>query len=246
MPKIFTLRISLAAFVAVTMLFAHVTWIAPVDAPLEVGKSAKVQIGNGHGFPESESALDPGNLKLFAVAPSGAKSDLTAVKAGAFLTADYTVREAGLHRIVIENNRGVVSRTPQGLKPGGRDQNPGATQSMKIYRSAIAYTGTAGASIGNPSPIGLSFELIPHRTKDAMAVTLLSYGKPCAGATISVFWPSRKQEDVGTTGADGKFTYRVPDGMKGQFLLAAAQSEKASAGEKYDTSDYATALYLTW
>jgi hypothetical protein len=242
----FTMRLGAAVCVAGVGLFAHATWIAPVEGPLEVGKSVEVQIGNGHAFPRSESALSPQNLKVFAVAPSGAKADLKPVKSGTFVTATYAVREAGMHRFVFVQDRGVMSRTPQGLKPGGRDQNPGATQSMKMYRAAVAYAGTPGADLAVRASLGLTFDVIPRRTKDSIIVTALLNSKPAAGAKIRAVLPGQKEQELGATGSDGKFTYRVPSGLNGPFLLVAAHSEKAGPGETYDNADYSTALHLSW
>jgi uncharacterized GH25 family protein len=227
-------------------MFAHATWIAPVAGPLEVGKSLNVQIGNGHAFPESESALSPRNLEVFAVAPSGGKIELKPVKSGSFLTASYTVREPGMYRFVFIQDRGVMSRTPQGLKPGGRDQNPGASQSMKMYRAAVAYAGTAGADHAPGTPLGLTFEVTPQRTKDSVILSVLLNSKPVAGVKIRALLSGKKEQELGATGSDGKFTYRVPSGLSGPFLLVAAHSQKAAAGEKYDNADYSTALHLTW
>jgi uncharacterized GH25 family protein len=245
MPS-FKSRLGIAVCAAGATLFAHATWIAPVASPLEVGKSVNVQIGNGHAFPESESALSPQNLEVFAVAPSGGKVELKPIKSGSFLTASYAVREPGMHRFVFVQDRGVISRTPQGLKPGGRDQNPGATQSMKMYRAAVAYAGTAGANLGPQSPLGVTFEVAPQRTKDSVIVSVLLNSKPVAGAKIRAVLPGQKEQELGSTGSDGKFTYRVPSGLSGPFLLIAAHSQKAAAGEKYDNADYSTALHLTW
>lgn len=240
------MRLGAAVCAAATALFAHATWIAPVPGTLEVGKSVEVQIGNGHAFPQSESALSPQNLQVFAVAPSGRKADLKPVKSGSSLTASYAVREPGVHRFGFVQDRGVMSRTPQGLKPGGRDKNPGATQSMKMYRAAVAYAATAGAHSPVPTPLGLTFEMIPQRTKDAVILTVLLNSKPVTGAKIRTVWAGQKEQELGSTGSDGKFTYQIPGGRSGPFLLIAAHSGKAGAGETYDVADYSNTLYLTW
>lgn len=242
----FTIRAGVAVCAAGAALFAHATWIAPVDGSLEVGKSVTVQIGNGHAFPQSESALSPQNLEMFAVAPSGGKVELKPVKSGSFLTAAYAVREAGVHRFVFVQDRGVMSRTPRGLKPGGRDQNPDAIQSRKVYSAAVAYAGTAGTSLAPAAPLGLTFEMTPHRTKEAVLVSVLLNSKPVAGVKIRAVLPGHKEQEVGATGTDGQFTYRVPSGLNGGFLLVATHSQRAAAGENYDTANYSTAVHLTW
>jgi uncharacterized GH25 family protein len=228
------------------LLFAHATWVAPVAGPLEVGKTVTVQVGNGHTFPASETVVPNENLQMYAVAPSGSKSKLQPNPAGLFVAASYKVAEPGVHRFVFVQDRGVMSRTPQGLKPGGRDQNPGATQSMKMYRSAVAYAATSGAKSKSLPAVGLTFEMLPSRSGDSMTVTALLDSKPVSGAAIRAVWPAKPEQELGSTGSDGKFSYRIPQGASGQFLLVAALSEKAGSEAKYDTSSYSTALHLTW
>ncbi len=229
-----------ALLLAAVPLLGHSTWIAVVPHPLVVGKAAKVQIGNGHQFPLSESAMGVDGLQMFAVAPSGARTTLQPHKEAAFVRSDYTVREAGLHRFAFVQDRGIVSRTPQGLRPGGRDKNPKALQALKMYRSAVAYSGTAD----KPKPLGLTFELLGACSRDSLILTLLLNSKPLQGVGIGIVWPGGKEEKLGATGIDGTFTYRIPAGTKGPLLLEATHTENAPAGSPYDTSSYSTALYL--
>jgi hypothetical protein len=117
---------------------------------------------------------------------------------------------------------------------------------MKVFRAAVAYAGTAGANSAPAAPLGLAFEMIPHRTKDSVVVSVLLNSKPIAGVKIRAVLPGHKEQEVGATGTDGQFAYRVPAGLNGGFLLVATHSEKGAAGEKYDTADYSTAVHLTW
>jgi uncharacterized GH25 family protein len=231
---------------AAAIVTAHATWIAPVQPVLEMGKPVTVQVGNGHHFPDSESAVSPEGLDVFAVGPGGDRARLTASVSGKTLTARHHVQGPGTYRFVFVQDRGVMSRTPAGLKPGGKDQHPNATQSMKAYRSAVAYATTAGAKQSDLKPVGLKFELAPQRSADTVTVTLLQDGKPCAGAAVNSFWPGKDEQKAGTTDTSGKFVYHVPAGQKGQFLLTASHTEKAPAGAVFDTLSYSTALYLTW
>lgn len=239
-------RLIVAPVAAAGVLLAHATWIAPVSPVLEKGRSATVQIGNGHHFPDSESAIGPDGLEAFVVNPGGARAKLGLSAAGKALSADYMVREAGTYRFVFVQDRGVISRTPTGLKPGGKDKNPGATQSMKSYRSAVAYATTAGARENDAKAVGLEFELVPVRSAGAVRITLLWKGKPCADATVNTYWPGKGEQKLGMTDANGTFLYSIPAGAAGQFLLTASYSEKAAPGAVYDALSYSTALYLSW
>jgi uncharacterized GH25 family protein len=242
--RIATLMAGLAA--AAAILLAHATWIAPVPAVIEAGKSVTVQIGHGHDFPNSESVISRDALEIGVVAPGGARTRLTPSVSGKTLSATYDVKTAGTYTFTFAQDRGVTSRTPSGIKPGGRDKNPNATQSTKSYRSAVAYSTTRGAKMLETRPAGLKFELVPQRSAGAVTVTLLWNGKPCPGGTVNVYWPGKGEQKAGTTDAGGKFVYNAPPGAKGQFLLSAAHSAKAAPTAGYDTESYSTVLYLTW
>jgi uncharacterized GH25 family protein len=224
---------------------AHFAWIAPGEPVLTVGKAARVQLGIGHELGVSEAApLLPG-LQVYALAPSGARTELRPAKSGLWLAAEYTPKEAGQHRLVFTHDRGVRSRTPKGLVDGGRDKNPTATQAFRGIRTAVAYASTANAKF-EPKAAGLAYELIPQRTEKGVTVTLLLNGKPCAGGAVAVSWAGKKEVVLGKTGADGRLSYAVPAGAKGPFVILAEQPVAAAKGANYDTDNYETALYLNW
>jgi len=224
---------------------AHFSWIAPMAPLLAVGAVTKVQFGTGHALGTSESALPLDDLKAFALTPSGGRVDLVVAKAGLWLAADYAVKEAGQHRLVLSQERGARSRTPKGVKDGGRDKNPDATQAFRTVRTAVAYAFTAGAKM-DAKAVGIAYELIPERTAKAITFTLLRNGKPCAGGEVAVSWAGKKEVLLGDTGADGKMSYTIPAGAKGAFVVLAEQRVTAAKGANYDTDNYETALYLNW
>lgn len=231
---------------AATIAFAHFVWIGPVSPVLEKGKTARVQIGNGHEFPKSEAALSLENLKIFVEMPSGKRMDLQAAKEGTFLTAGFPVDETGTYRIAFIQDRGILSRTPAGMKPGGRDRNPTATQTMKLYRSAVAYAAAGGAVKPPAKPLGLTFEMTGQRSGNQMMLTVLQEGRPVANADIKVVWMGEHEKPAGKTGADGKFTYNAPAGAKGPMLLLASLQRKAGESLGYDTETFSTALHVSW
>jgi uncharacterized GH25 family protein len=240
------LHFTIALGIPAALLMAHATWIFPVHAVIEVGKPLMVQIGNGHDIAESESPLGQRGLEMFAVSPSGTRTTLTPAVSGNLLAAEYSAKEKGSYVFGFVQDRPISSRTPGGVKQGGRDKNPDATEVFKAYRSGLAYAATAGAQPQQGKAFGLVFELVPQRAADSVTVIATQNGKPCAGAAITVHWPGKGEAKAGKTGADGKFAYKIPAGAKGQFVIAASHSEKAAAGAGYDNASYATALYLNW
>ena len=239
------LRSLISALALAALAFAHYTWIAPVT-PLEPGKTATVRIAHGHRFPASEEAINAAQVNLFAVAPSGAKVKLQAAKAGMEVTATYAVKEAGLHRIAFVQDRGVNSRTPKGMRPGGRDQNPDATAAYRSLRTAVSYA-MAGKGAGQTKPVGMEIELVGSYANGAWNLQLLKGGKPAAGVAVEVFLAGAdKTSPVGVTDAAGKVSWRVPDGAAGPAMFAAEVRDTPPAGAKYDYVSYSTSLYVSW
>ena len=238
--KAFWISLALAGAAA-----AHFAWIAPVTPVLTVGTASRVQLGIGHELGVSESTpLLPG-LQAYALAPSGARTELKPAKSGLWLNAEYTPKEAGQHRLVFVHDRGIRSRTPKGLLDGGRDRNPSATQAFRGVRTAVAYALTADAKL-EPKAVGLPYELVPQRTEKGVTVTLLYQGRPYAGGDVAVSWAGKKEVVLGKTGADGKMSYVAPAGAKGPFVILCEQPIAAAKGLPYDTDNYETALYLNW
>jgi uncharacterized GH25 family protein len=223
------LRISaiIAAATLAVSAFAHYTWIAPVDA-LEIGKTATVRISHGHTFPQSEEAINAAQVDLFVLAPSGARVKLAPSAAAAAVSATYAVKEAGVHRIAFVQDRGVTSRTPKGVRPGGRDKNPDATQSYRTLRTSVSYAATAKAPPSTPKPVGLEFELTAEFTGGAWKLQLLHSGKP------------------GKTGTDGRLTFTPPAGSKGPAMFSAETKSAPPQGAAYDSVNLSTSLYVTW
>jgi uncharacterized GH25 family protein len=242
------LRSLISALALAALAFAHYTWIAPATA-LEPGQTATVRIAHGHKFPASEEAVNAAQLDVFAVAPSGAKVKLQAAKAGTAVTASYAVKEAGLHRIAFVQDRGVNSRTPKGMRPGGRDRNPDATAAYRSLRTAVSYA-MAGKGPGQGAqakPVGMEIELVGAYANGAWNLQLLKGGKPAAGVAVEVFLAGAdKTAPAGTTDAAGKVSWRVPDGAAGPAMFAAEVRDAPPAGAKYDYVSYSTSLYVSW
>ncbi|MBL8179802.1 MAG: DUF4198 domain-containing protein, partial [Bryobacterales bacterium] len=228
-------------FLAATLALAHYTWVAPV-ATLEPGKPATIQISHGDVFPNGDEAINAAQVELYVLAPSGAKTKLTPAKSANTVTAPFTPRESGPHRLVMIQDRGVTSRTPQGVKQGGRDKNPTATQASRTYRTAVSCLNAKSAK-----PIGLELEFTAERTSSSWQVQLLKHGKPAPGIAIEVLLPgASKGVASGKTDAAGKFTWTPPANSKGPVLFSAMFKDAPPAGATFDAVNYETSLYLAW
>lgn len=240
-------RIWTVGAAAAATAFAHFTWVSPADVAWEVGKTAAVRISHGHQLGHSEEAVNMRGAEFFVVAPSGQRTALEPATAGTAVSANFTVKERGVHRIVLVQDRGVISRTPKGVQPGGRDAHPDAAQAYRPYRSAVAYAGAAQSGVPGAKPAGIEFELAGEFANGAWQLTLLNHGKPVAGANVEVL-PAGAKEGVpaGKTGADGRISYRPPAGAKGPALFSAEWKAPPPAGARYDSVNYSTSLYVNW
>lgn len=235
--------IAVGLLAAVT-LSAHFAWI---DAPtLTVGKTAKIRIGNGHDLGKSESALSLDGLKAWSLAPSGAKADLKFTADGNWLTADFSVKEAGAHRFVMVQDRGVFSQTTKGFKAGGRDVNPDAKKATKYWRSGLAY-GSTDSKQAPAKPLGLELELTAVRAGNDIHLTVYRAGKPFAGAKLAIGLEGvADDQEIGKSDANGKFTYQVASGKKGPAVFLAVVLNDAPKGSNFDVSNHTAAAYLNW
>jgi hypothetical protein len=228
--------------------WAHYTWILTPDAaPLAVGQAATLQIGHGHHFPASEEAIHAGQLDLFVLTPSAARVKLAPAVSKSAVTASYTPREPGVYRIAMVQDRGIRSRTPQGVKPGGRDRNPNATQASRTLRTAVAYVSAGRGAVAAPPRVGLEAELTGELAQGVWRLRLWQLGKPRAGVSVEVFLAGTgKAADAGQTGPDGGLTYRLPAAAKGPALFSATWREPAPPGAPFDFVNYETSLTASW
>jgi uncharacterized GH25 family protein len=225
-------------------LLAHFTWISPVPAILSVGETVEIRLGNGHDFPVSESALPTENLKVYAIAPDGSRTDLKpAVKARA-LTASYAVKQPGAYVFYLIQDRGVVSRTTTGWKPGGRDQHPKATQAVRLFHSSVAWSSTSATEQPRMKPQGLPLELLAEMEGTRIVFTVFHDSKPVAGAELEMVAPGQDEQSIGRTGTDGRLVYTVPAGTRGERLFATHWSQRAAQGSAYDTDTRSASAYF--
>jgi len=231
------------AFLCTPLLLAHFSWINPLS-PLVPGEEVQVQIGHGHKFPESEEMFRPEGIKAYVLGPEGERTELTPSPDAKRLAASFKVPREGHYRFVFVQDRGVLSRTPKGLLPGGRDVHPGALESAKYYRSGVAIAATANAQKSRPVPAGLEFEMTAEASGGSLRITVLHKGKPCAEAAVTVKRAGQVEEKLGPTGADGRITLPLKNGLRGPLLLEASKATPAPAGASFDKLNLSTSLYL--
>jgi uncharacterized GH25 family protein len=235
------LRVAGPAVIVSSAVWAHYTWVVSSAPVFEAGKSNKITVAHGHRFPQSEEAINASQVKLYVLAPSGARTDLKAVSSGTSVTADFTPKESGSHRVVFTQDRGAMSRTPKGVKPGGRDKNPDATEAFSLLRTGVVYSGKGH------KPLGLDAELSAEPgTGGAWQVQLLRAGKPVAGRMIQVVLNGQKEaSDIGKTGPDGKVAFKASS-ANGPVMFLAEFVEKSGAGSPIDERRFSVTLYLNW
>lgn len=237
----------LAGLTCAAAAFAHYTWIATAPALLVVGKPATVQINHGHKFPVSEEAINAKQVDLFVVTPRGGKVKLEPAPGGSSVKAQFTPKDAGVYTIAFTQDRGISSRTPAGVKPGGRDNNPGAAQTYRNVRTAVVYAATSKQSSLTGKPSGVDFELTGSLSNGAWNLQLTKTGKPVPGAAVEVFLTGEpKARPVGTTGVDGRITFKPAAGEKGPAMFSTTFREPAPTGAPYDFTNYGTSLYVSW
>lgn len=225
---------------------AHYTWVAPSAKFLAIGKPTTIQIGHGHAFPESEEAIDASQIDAFAVSPSGARAKLQPVKSGDALSAEFAAKERGLHRIAFVQDRGVNSRTPGGLKPGGRDKNPNATQAYRTLRTAVAYARTSESVLMAGKPLGIEFELTGTLAKGIWSIQLFRQSKPVEGVTIEVIVAGTgTAHQTGKTDSIGRVSFQPSTSWKEPAMFSAVLKEPAQ-GQSYEYTNYETSLHVSW
>lgn len=209
--------------------------------PFVVGKSVKIMVAHGDRFPHTDEAVNAAQVKLYVLAPSGARTDLKATAEKIAVSSTFTPREAGAHRIVFTQDRGPISRTPKGVKPGGRDQNPNAIEAFSLLRTGVSYVGGSGST----ASLGLDLELTAQLVSGVWQLQLLRSGKPVVGETVQVLLQEHEDATaVGRTGADGRLTYK-PVSATGPLLFLAEVKEKVS-GMVIDFRTLSTSTYVNW
>lgn len=239
------LRAAALVSVAIFAASAHFAWLE-TEPVLTVGKKTEVKVGFAHSVGPSESAVSLENLQLWAVDPSGAKTALTPVVSGAWVVAEFTPKSAGVHRFVMTQDRGVLSQTAKGYKPGGRDVHPDAKKSLKLWRSASVYASAGGAPVSAGAPLKLPLEVLMDRKADEMWLTVLRNGQPAAGAEVAASYPGKEDTvSVGKTNAAGKLAVKQ-NSVKGPVAYVVSVEQPVAKGANFDTDSLTSVVHVTW
>ncbi len=228
------------------LLLAHSTWLSPAPSTVKAGETVTVVLLNGHAFPAAEEPLKGIELTAKVVDPSGRTTALEVADKGRGPEATFKTGSEGLYRVAGEYDRGVISRTPEGWKPGGRAAHPDASSVIKSYNSFLCAVRTAGTAPGSAAPLGLAFEVSWSRTAGGIAVLVTAAGKPVEGADVSIIIGSGEANPAGKADAAGRVEIEIAKSFKGALLLSASVSKPAPADAGYDAERLSSSYFLTW
>ncbi len=230
----------------VASLFAHYTWLSPAPPTVGAGEPVTVLLANGHAFPAAEQPLKGVEIKAKVADPAGRMTALEVTDKGRGPEAAFRTGPEGLYRVAGEYDRGVISRTPEGWKPGGRAAHPDAASVIKSYNSFLCAVRTSGAVLGPAAPLGLAFELSWSRTAGGVAVLVTAGGKPVEGADVSIVLGAGEAKPAGKTAASGRVEIEIAGPFKGPVLLTGSISKPAPADAGYDAERMSSSYFLTW
>lgn len=234
------------ALCAAVALQAHDTWLSPAPSTARVGGTVTVLLASGHAFPEAEEPVRNVTLKVIVVDPSGKSTVLATSDQGRGPEASFQVDAQGVYRVAGEYDRGLISRTPAGWKPGGKSEHPNATGSIKSYNSFLCAVRTSGTALASSAPLGLAFEVSWERRGDRLIARATAKNRPVQDAEISLILGAGEAKPWGKTGADGRLEVAVPGAFKGLLLLKASSSKPMPPGSEWDEERASSSHYLTW
>lgn len=227
-------------------LFAHYTWLAPAPSAVKAGETVTVLLASGHAFPAAEQPLKGVDVKAKVADPAGRTMVLAVADKGRGPEATFKTGPEGLYRVAGEYDRGVISRTPEGWKPGGRAAHPDASSVIRSYSSFLCAVRTTGTAPGSAAPLGLAFEISWSRTAGGVTVLVTAGGKPVEGADVSIILGSGEAKPAGKTGSAGRVEIEIAKPFKGPVLLTGSISKPAPAGSDYDAERLSSSYFLTW
>jgi len=228
-------------------LFAHYTWITPAPAIVEVGKSVKIRFMEGHAFPDGGGPVRDMKAKLTLLQPSGKSVKLTPADQGNGLEASFQATSRGVYRLAGELDYGVSSRTPSGLKMGGRSKNPKAISATKYYGSFLCAVRTSPSPLSSSGPLmGLPFEISWTRQGNRLIIRAAADNKPAPGVEISAAFGTGEPQTKGNTDTAGNLTLDVPGNFQGLILLNGLWVKSMPPGADYDTERSNSSYYLNW
>lgn len=227
-------------------LFAHFAWLSPAPAKARIGDLVTVRLLSGHAFPDSGEPVKDVELKTIVIAPSGKPVILVPADRGRGPEGTFKAEAEGIYRVVSEYDRGIISRTPDGWKPGGRSKNPNATSVIKSYNAFICAVRTSDRAPISVAPLGLRFEVSWTRDGRNLSVLATGGGEPIKAAEISAVIGSGDARSIGSTDAAGRIVLEIPQGFRGPILLIGSVSKPMPPGSDYETERLGATHFLTW
>jgi uncharacterized GH25 family protein len=243
MNKLFRILSIAGIFMIISSLsYGHMSWIR-IEKTGDAGESFKITVAHGHKFPQGEERLSAEFLKIYYVSESGVKSPFNFEKPAAGLSGLFKVVEPGIQRFSFIYDRGVMSKTTQGWKTGGKDKYPKAIGRIRTVQTGTSLLKTGSTAWNEIAPVGLPVELLPVKFGKEITVSLLKDGKAYAGADIIIQLPGKDEKAVGKTDSKGEIKIVFPV-EKGEILIGAEFRIDNPAGSEVNRENYAASLYL--
>lgn len=175
--------------VAGSPALAHNVWLAPDNHFPQVGDTVLVKVGFGHGYPASrvDQPVKEGMIgEALAIAPGGGQ---VALEKTAVDTYQLKIDRPGPYLLVAAMPPGLFSRTPEGMKRGGRQDFPEVKSCMEARMVAHAFLLANGQ--GQPATMGgQALQMRPLanlaglKKGGVLPLQVLFEGQPLAGAQI--------------------------------------------------------------
>jgi uncharacterized GH25 family protein len=223
---------------------AHLSWIRLREGSLTTGVTAHVSLDHGDVFPISEGSLPIDYVSAYVIAPDGHRETLALEEEETFLTAPYVPREPGMHIFYYVYDPGIMSKTTEGWKIGGKDQFPSAFDRLRGIQTAVAYVFAENGPSSSMHPLGLPIELVPSVVGEDLVLTLLKDSRPFAGATILFLPPGEEARSVGTTDEAGVITYTSANGLEEEVVFGVKVKLPMPAGSGFFRDVFFTTLCL--
>jgi uncharacterized GH25 family protein len=214
------------------LVWGHYTWMVRTHYS-SAGDRAYLEIGHGHEFPKSEAAINEEGLSVVLTDASGKAHNLSPKKDGNVLKIEAPLATKQQQRVHYVRDRGVMSQTADGWKPGGRDQHPQAKTSRKTLQYGITWIGFSGTTTG-AKPLGLALELNYEAGMRGRMVRVMRDGKPVRNVEVRAVFSEEDERSLGKTDRQG---YVSADSLpKGQSLLFTASiDEPAPRNSNFDS-----------
>jgi uncharacterized GH25 family protein len=243
MNKIFKI-LSIATILVIisSLSYGHLSWIR-IEKASDAGQSVRITVAHGHKFPEGGHQLTPEFVKAFYISQAGEKSLFKFDKSVEGLSGSFKIIKPGVHRFCFVYDRGVMSKTTQGWKAGGKDIYPKGIERMKTVQTGTSLIKTGSGLWGEIVPAGLPVELLPVKFGKEMTLRLLKDTKPYPGVDIILQLPGKDEKLIGKTDTKGEIKIVLPT-EKGEILIGAEFRIDHPAGSVVDRENYASSLYL--